>query len=366
MRQKVAIITLNHGVNYGNKLQNYAVQRIYEKMVMKAETIRLYPEGLKVESKGKKKNVFYFIKRVKNRMNERMFAGRIKKRKQNFDDFNNNILKMTSRTYTPQTYHEIRECDYDYFSVGSDQVWNTYFFDFTPMYLLDFVSDSSKKIAFSASFGVDDISPGYYEKAISNLKQFKAISVREQKGINILHEIVGVPATLVLDPTLYLSADEWEKIIQPIDKEIPHKYVFMYFLGDLDRAIEREIYRIAKADGCKIIRMNELKSRYYSCGPLEFVYFIRNAAYVYTDSFHAVCFSLQFHKKFVVIPRVSQGKPMGSRLDSLLDLLGLTNRVYSIGDHVKEEIDYCDVDRILSAERTRTEKFLREAFSEEG
>lgn len=363
MKQKVAIITLNHGCNYGNKLQNYAVQRIYEEMGMVAETIRFYPEGLKVEAKGKNRSLSYYINRIEARIEERIFARRIRKRKQNFEKFNNNVLKMTSRTYTPKTYKEIRECDYDFFSVGSDQVWNTYFFDFTPMYFLDFVSDNSKKIAFSASFGVNDISPRYYDKAIYDLSQFKSISVREQKGVDILHEFVGVPATLVLDPTLYLTAEQWEKTINSIKMRNPLKYIFMYFLGNLDKNIERKIYKKAKEDGCKIIRMNDLKSKYYSCDPLEFVYFIRNAEYVYTDSFHATCFSVQFHKKFVVVPRVSQGKTMGSRLESLLNILGLSNRIYTIGDNIDDEINYYNVDKVLEKERANTRKFLRNAFS---
>lgn len=363
MKQKVAIVTINHSFNYGNKLQNYAVQRIYEEMGLDAETIRFYPEGLKVKFDGKKKSFSHYTKRIKVRMNEQIFAGKIQKRKDSFEHFDNNMLKMTLRIYTPRTYNEIRESDYDFFSVGSDQVWNTYFYDFTPMYFLDFVSDGSKKIAFSASFGVDDISPQYYDKAICALRQFKSISVREQKGVDILNTIVGVPATLVLDPTLYLPVEEWEKAISSVNKKVPSKYVVLYFLGDLDRNTERKICQKAKESGCKIIRLNDMKSEYYFCDPFEFVYLIQNAEYVYTDSFHATCFSLQFHKKFVVMPRVSRGKSMESRLDSLLSLLGLSSRIDTNGGHIDDKIDYCNVDNILKKERMKSRDFLRNAFS---
>lgn len=363
MKKKVAIITLNHGFNYGNKLQNYAVQKTFEKMGMDAETIRFYPEGLKVVSKGRKKSISYYFNRVKARISEKVHFDRIKKRKHNFEVFNNNMLKMTSKTYTPQTYQKIQEDDYDYFSVGSDQVWNTYFFDFTPMYLLDFVSDDSKKIAFSASFGVDDISSRYYDQTIKCLRRFKSISVREKKGIDILKNSVGVSATLVLDPTLYLTAEEWENTISSVTCEKPEKYVFLYFLGNLEKNTERCIYRKAKEDGCQIVRMNDLNSKYYTYGPLEFVYLIRNSEYVFTDSFHATCFSVLFHKKFAVVPRVSQGKAMGSRLDSLLDMLGLTDRFYSVDKMTDRDIDYCNVDKRLMEERNETERFLRQAFS---
>ena len=180
--KKVAIITLNHGFNYGNKLQNYAVQRIYEKMGLEAETIRFYPKGLKVSASAQNKNVLHYVKRLAVRLEQKIYASRISQRNNNFETFNCTVLKMTTETYTPESYSTIQEDKYDFFSVGSDQVWNTYFFDFTPMYFLDFVHNNEKKIAFAASFGVDDILPKYRDYAAQELNKFRSISVREEQG----------------------------------------------------------------------------------------------------------------------------------------------------------------------------------------
>lgn len=361
--KKVAIITLNHGFNYGNKLQNYAVQRIYEKMGLEVETIRFYPKGLKVSASAQSKNLLHYVKRLANRFEQRIYASRINQRNNSFETFNCTVLKMTSETYTPETYSTIQEDKYDFFSVGSDQVWNTYFFDFTPMYFLDFVHNNDKKIAFAASFGVDDISPKYRDYAAQELNKFRVISVREEQGKKILHDIGGIPSTVVLDPTLVLTADDWEYAINHSNINIASSYILTYFLGGMRSKIRKIIFSYARDHGYKVINLNDLHNKYYSCGPFDFVRLIRYSTVVFTDSFHATCFSLQFHKQFWVVPRRSQGKDMGSRLSSLLNMVGLTDRILTEEKEIDKEIDFLQSDKILSYERDRASQFLSQAFS---
>lgn len=360
--KKVAIITLNHGFNYGNKLQNYAVQRIYEKMGLEVETIRFYPKGLKVNASTQNKNISYYSKRIVVRLEQKIYASRIKQRNSNFERFNRLILKMTTEIYTPENYHTIQENKYDFFSVGSDQVWNTYFFDFTPMYFLGFVHNDDKKIAFAASFGVDDISPKYREYAVKELKKFRSISVREEQGQKILQDIGRIPSTVVLDPTLVLTADDWENVINHSNYNISGPYVVTYFLGGIQKKIRKSIYSFAHTHGYKVISLNDLHNKYYSCGPFDFVRLIRYSEIVFTDSFHATCFSLQFHKPFWVVPRILQGKDMSSRLSSLLNMVELKDRILTDKCELNKKIDFCQSDKILKIEREKTNQFLNRAL----
>ena len=94
----------------------------------------------------------------------------------------------------------------------------------------------------------------------------------------------------------------------------------------------------------------------------DFLALIDGADYVITDSFHATAFSLNFNKEFVI---VYPGK-YSTRLQSILEILGLTNRVaknerdLSI---VESKIDYNRVNEILAAERKRSLLWLSNALS---
>ena len=55
--KKVAILTINDNLNYGNRLQNYAVQEVLKKNGLKSETIN--------NQKGKY-GVYFYIQKLKD------------------------------------------------------------------------------------------------------------------------------------------------------------------------------------------------------------------------------------------------------------------------------------------------------------
>ena len=87
--------------------------------------------------------------------------------------------------------------------VGSDQVWNPQMFPKgqNPFLLCDV--DTPKKVSYAASFGVEELDSdesSTYERA---LRQFSALSVREDAGVRIVQKM-DLDALVVLDPTLLL------------------------------------------------------------------------------------------------------------------------------------------------------------------
>ena len=140
---KIGIITINDNNNYGNRLQNYAVQTYLKKLGFDVETLKN-----KEPYNEKKKYVFRVIKNV-IKGNKRIKDERLKR----FEDFNKNI-KFSRRTIT--AFSNIKD-KYDFFVVGSDQVWNSNIGRLRDVDLLGFARDE-QKIAFSASFGVSEIS----------------------------------------------------------------------------------------------------------------------------------------------------------------------------------------------------------------
>lgn len=314
--KKIAIVTMNHGYNYGNKLQNYAVKKMYENLGYDVETIRFQP--LNNNKVINKKNL---IERIEKKVRNIIYKKREENRLIKFSVFNQKFLKMTDTKYTTENYKEIDTDSYDLFSVGSDQVWNSYFWDFSSFYLLDFVDDSNKKVSYAASFGVDDINPIYKEKFKEYLNQFRNISVRELQGKEIIKDLLNKDVPVVLDPTLMISKSDWINFSIKPKNFTSKKYIFTYFLGEVNKERKNAIRKFAKKRNLEIITLNDISSKYYDCDPNEMIFLIRNAEYILTDSFHACVFSIIFEKNFYIFDRVSNGKNMNSRIETLLSSL---------------------------------------------
>ena len=66
-----------------------------------------------------------------------------------------------------------------------------------------------------------------------------------------------------------------------------------------------------------VVDIMDVNSLYYSIGPNEFLWLIKNAEMVITDSFHATVFSIIFQKDFTVVQRIGEGDTF-DRIDTLL------------------------------------------------
>ena len=123
---------------------------------------------------------------------------------------------------------------YDYFLTGSDQIWNPFFLD--TFYLLDFVQDDKKKIAYSSSIAVNTIPLKLQPIYTQYLSRFKAICCRENTGSSLLSSLIHKEVKTVLDPVLLLDKDKWIKLGQKASLKnkvlTSENYIFCYFIGD--------------------------------------------------------------------------------------------------------------------------------------
>mgnify|MGYP003313632742 CR=1 FL=1 len=108
--KKIGLLTINDFNNYGNRLQNYAIQ--YHLKKMGCEVITLKNDMF---SNSKK---YYFIKKLKHYKYEGTFD-KNEKRKCKFIEFNKNI-NFSDKKITAYS----KDDAYDYYITGSDQVWN--------------------------------------------------------------------------------------------------------------------------------------------------------------------------------------------------------------------------------------------------
>ena len=131
---------------------------------------------------------------------------------------------------------------------------------------------------------------------------------------------------------------------------------------DKNEHFKKKIEQLRKKYEILDVRASQKNGRELSVGPSEFLYLIRNAEIILTDSFHATVFSIIFHKKFITFNR--PGLNMNSRITSLAELLNLRKLVTESGDFDGEtEIDYFNVDKILREERRKSYDFLEKALN---
>ena len=248
---------------------------------------------------------------------------------------------------------------------GSDQVWNPEFRRLSEIDLLKF-AEPEQRIAFSASFGINEIPKESKEKTKRELEKFKAISVREDRGKEIIEELTDRKDVQVLvDPTMLLTAEEWDKVAKKPEQLETDKYILNYFLGNLSEKRRKEIERIAKDNNCKIINLLDKNGPFYQTGPSEFLYLEKNAFLICTDSFHSCVFAILYNRPFVVFDREDSNKKMNSRLDTLLKKFELENRWYK--DKIEEEqlqVNYEETYKILEQERKKAKEFLKKAIYE--
>lgn len=341
---KIGIVTIVT-INYGNRLQNYALQEILNKLGFVTCTFKrdISLLGIKQKIKVLTQTVFQ-TKGAKFRR---------------FDSYIHFADEIVTRDDYPNGIND----RYDYFIVGSDQVWNPHY-DFVAgkCDFLEFARDN-QKISYAASFGVSEIPFERKTEYAEYLKTFKAISVREKKGSKIVEELADRKATVVLDPTLLLDESEWKKVEKKPVFSPKKKYVFVYALGDKTDRFKDKIKQSKEKYEIFDVRSLQKNGKELPVGPSEFLYLIRNAEEVLTDSFHATVFSIIYHKKFVTFNR--PGLNMNSRIESLTELIGAKNQMTECGDlNCETEIDYVNVDRILEEERRKSIDFLKNALTD--
>lgn len=347
--KKVGIVTINDLNNYGNRLQCYAVQEILKKNDIKNENIYNPKYAFKHELKR-------YIKILLRKKNQIL----LEKRRKYFKKFNKNIDFSKYRVKKFGKNKKINN-SYSNFLVGSDQVWNPYFAA-KDIYFLKFTSNE-KKNALSASIGVGNLPKEQKERFKKELMTFRNISVREDAGKGIIKELTNREDIEVLvDPTMLLSANEWDKVSKKPKQLKNEKYILNYFLGKLPNSWKEQIDEIAQKNGCKVINVLDRNDPFYLTGPSEFLYLEKNAFLVCTDSFHSSVFSIIYDTPFIVFERVekSDNIKMNSRMDTLLSKFNLQNRKFN--EVITEDLlkcDYSEAKQILEQEKNKSLEFIR-------
>ena len=363
---KVVNITLHAINNYGSVLQTLATERIFQDLGCEVETIDYIRETARLDTipkiltapnlslKGKIKTLAYHL-----------FIDQ-KERNDKFVDFRNKYLHLSNRQYLSDLELE-QDCPQaDIYCTGSDQTWNVVCQgDIPKAFFLDFAPKEKPKISFAASFGIESIPKESVEDVRQLLSEYNSISVREQKGVEIINKL-GLDAKLVLDPTLAVNPNLWDEIVAPplynedyiLAYQLNRNSIFTRYMKDLSSYYRIKLIQVRSHKETKIENGECLTN----ISPEEWLSLVKYAKYIITDSFHCTAYCILFHRYFVNIMPAR----FSSRIVNILENTGLMNRIvkdfndFSICD---QPIDFKPIDKWLEGERENTLNFLRKAIT---
>ncbi|MDD4590210.1 MAG: polysaccharide pyruvyl transferase family protein [Parabacteroides sp.] len=383
---RIGIAAVTYKENFGSALQTYATQYVLENLGYDARIFEIKGVHRSIHIK---KLVYYLgrmfdpvefkylMANLKSRsrksasVSSDQYAHNMLVRKQVYTEFNKKWNKMLPTTHSWKELGK-QASEMDAVVVGSDQLWR-------PsnivgcFYTLEFVPDNVKKIAFSTSFGVPELPMQLHKHAKKFLSRIEHISVRENTGADIVKSISGKKATVVCDPTMLLTSEDWMHI-QDKKPFAEGKYILCYFMGDNPEHREF-VKKLKEKTGCRIIGLLHGASyissdeefadeKPYNVGPSEFINLIRNAEYICTDSFHGIVFCILNQKKFFSFRRWPDESKFSAndRLYTLLDFTGLSRRMLNGNEDVdkciEDSINYSEVLEKVSEKRKMSMEYL--------
>lgn len=362
--KKVGILTQPLSSNYGGVLQCYALyaylqSKGYEPFILRKN---IYP--------GFFRNIAYSLLRkipCQNIRNLRRshLIGKV------FAPFIEKHLPLKSEiVYSSDQLEEIlKRENLAAVIVGSDQVWRySYIKDnYYLCYFLSFVKEAGvRRVAYSASFGVDDWeAPDKLQEIIPLLARFDAVSVREVSGTTVCEKRFqrgNVEHTL--DPTLLVSPSVYDFLIRESEYDFNHKLCSYILDGCLRKKEIIDIFARSVARKGEVFHLLDFNDGDNFFTIQDWLKSINQSEYVITDSFHGMVFSIIFNKQFAVLVNPGRG---ASRFYSLAEQLDLSNRLIDASklqrfDVFDNPIDYIAVNQKIAFLREKSEDFLIKAL----
>lgn len=355
--KKIYVLTFHGSVNYGAVLQAYALNRAIEDLGYTCEVIdynrelhhRNYLRVIKSSIKGLAYQILQYPEKY-----------RLHKK---FDYFTKTRMNIGKKIYNG--FYVLKNAGFETdatYIVGSDQVWNCELTEDNLHYYLDFV-ESRYKYSYAASFGVSDISDWKNKETVLELlKKFRRISVREESGQKILKKHLGTMPEVVCDPTFLIMQEQWAELASEEKKD---QYILLFMLAR-DEKLIRCAKEMALKNDLKIInivysvkRINGIED-VCSVGPEEWLAYIKDAKYIFTNSFHGFAFALNFNKQ-VWVSLSSGGR--NSRILDIAKRYDVENRI--VGDVLcEDEMDYAVINQKVGQDRKLSLQYLEEILNE--
>jgi hypothetical protein len=357
---KIGILTQPLHTNYGGLLQAYALQTTLKRLGHDPLVLdRHYSQHKRLRTcLGWAKRITLKYAMGKGDVEVFPFRPSVEQVDTISRETNRLVLQYINKTAKLYSTHELKRevlrRNLDAYIVGSDQVWRSHYSPCITNYFLDFIEGipSVKRIAYAASFGLDY----WHFKAKATrqcrrlVQQFDAISVREDSGVDLCRQHLGVEAVHVVDPTLLLDPEDYRALVLENNERESAGDLMTYIL---DPCAEKAavIQQISSVSGLRpfsvmpdIKLARETQDRIEECVFPSVTKWLRgymDAKFVIADSFHGCVFAIIFNIPFVVIGNKKRGM---ARFVSLLRQFDLMNRLIGSSNELTDEFFYEPID----------------------
>ena len=349
---RIAMLTLNAYDNYGNMLQKYALYRTLKKF---ADTVEiLWLASLKPFTP--------YELEVNHQAVGNLRDAAFKSVRQNkFKEFSES--NMRTRFDIPDLKDLADR--YDFFVVGSDQVWNPDFY--VPSRFLEF-APPEKRVAYAASIAIPELPEKVIENYRQKISEMAHVSVREREGCNLVEELTGKRPLQVVDPVFLLLPEEWRELAKPPTWFDPKKYKKGYVLTHFFTGRPpKQVHALAAQLELPMINLRDIDNfNHYTVGVEEFLYLADKATLFCTNNYHATAFATIFRRPFIVYRYGRMLMSRFSRMNSFLNLFKLKDRLTDSELNIKLNdpltIDFSTYKKVLHDEQAKALKFLTNAL----
>ncbi|ENK4570898.1 polysaccharide pyruvyl transferase family protein [Vibrio cholerae] len=364
---KIAILTQPLQNNYGGLLQAFALQKYLKEQGNEVMTVD-FAWNHKLRYFGIKSILGNIIRKYILRRNIRSIFPITDEERcrigQNTNRFTAEHIFTTQKIYSIDEMSYIKKYQFDAYIVGSDQVWRPAYSPGMSAFFLSFLnkSDDAKRIAYAASFGVDncnEFSQDALEEYAVLLKQFDAVAVREDSAVDLCKQHFGVAAEHVLDPTFLLDKEVYIQLVEQDKCPVSNGNMMVYVL---DQSLGKKEIIQAVANERSLTPYTVMPDEKGVYPPVtQWLRGFMDAEFVVTDSFHGVAFSIIFNKPFIAIGNHNRGL---ARFTSVLNMFGLQDRlIFSIDELtsqlINQPIDFSKVNLL----KTEKQKFAMDFFN---
>lgn len=291
-------------------------------------------------------------------------------RQNRFKEFADKYLKKTQKSYTIKNLDELPfENDFDCFICVTDIIWKRNpHVGFEPVFFLAHdTMKGKKKIAYAACGG-----PEFYDRwdtrqFLEYISDFDYISVREKGMQRFIKVNAGIDVPCVLDPVFLQEKSFFEELAAP--HSFTGGYVLVYLAQSNEPQLVEQAAEFAVEHNLRVIEISDyIENRnkvspgggeyfhIYDIGIEEWLGYLINAEYVFTNSFHGCCLSIIMNKQFFTGMR----NGLGDKIPNLLDMFGLSWRRLDVGRTAKDlpEIDYYQVNGLRKLYTEQSKQYI--------
>lgn len=297
---KTGIVTLYNPSDYGNRLQNYAMHRILSELGLECETL-VPRQHKKTQYRRRRENAvreLYHKDPAEAQMKSPAITRQIR-----FEEFENRHLPVR-KLNTLNFSQELAE-EYRWLVTGGDRVWDPWLRDNLGKMdnnLLAF-GQSRQRRCMSPSVAADSLPEHLRHQYHSQWSRFPWLNVRFPEDARLIRGITGREAEILPDPVLLIDPAHWQALMRPLPDFNEQEPFCLIWMGDNTEITGETDKRIGELTGNTSMRRYFLGNRgeapVSAAGPLEFLYLVKNARTVVTDSYFGVVFAVIFGKPFV-------------------------------------------------------------------